>query len=49
MNGIITIRIDYGETDALYFFHTDHLGSTSLLSDENGDAQRQETFSNFIA
>ncbi|MBN1315451.1 MAG: hypothetical protein JXA42_08285 [Anaerolineales bacterium] len=41
----IAMRIDYGETDTLYFFHTDHpsaalradLGSTSLLSDENGD------------
>jgi hypothetical protein len=26
-----------GPDDGLYFLHTDHLGSTTLLTDENGD------------
>jgi RHS repeat-associated protein len=33
----IAMRIDDGVNEDVYWFHTDHLGSTSLLSDENGD------------
>jgi RHS repeat-associated protein len=30
------MRVDEGEGDAVYYIHSDHLGSTSLVTDEDG-------------
>ena len=35
----IALRVEEGQEDDVYWLHTDHLGSTSLLSDDEGDLE----------